>query len=103
MFICFVGLILASYVRSVWKSDEYLSRKFGSTEDILAEMRTIRCIEHTGRLKFITPFVGDQVQICKAFNFDIPEGAAPAYTSKTPSKTGRRGRPANPRTESQEI
>jgi transposase len=103
MFVCFIGLILASYVRFIWKSDDYLSRKFGSTEDIFEEMRPIRCIEHKGRLKFITPFVGDQVQICRAFGFDIPDGAAPTYISKTPSKTGRRGRPANPRTESQEI
>jgi hypothetical protein len=55
-------------------------------------MRTIRCIEHTGRLKFITPFVGDQVEICKAFGFDIPEKAAPIYTllrrSQAPKKLG---------------
>ena len=103
MFICFIGLILASYVRSVWKSNDYLRKKFGSTESLLAEMRTIRCIEHKGRLKFVTPFVGDQVEICKAFDFDIPVGCAPAYTSKAKSKTPKRGRPAKPKTEAQEI
>lgn len=103
MFICFIGLILASYVRSVWESNEYLRKKFGSTESVLAEMRTIRCIEHKGRLKFVTPFVGDQVEICKAFNFDIPVGCAPAYTSKAKSKTPKRGRPAKPKTRVQEI
>ena len=56
MFVCFVGLILSSYVRSVHKSNEYLSKKYGAVEDILAEMRSIRSIEHQGRLKFITPF-----------------------------------------------
>lgn len=103
MFICFIGLILASYVRAAWESSEYLRKKFGSTESVLAEMRTIRCIEHKGRLKFVTPFVGDQVEICKAFNFDIPTGCAPAYTSKAKSKAPKRGRPAKPKTESQEI
>ena len=61
MFIYFVGLILASYVRSVWQKDDVLRKKFSSTEAVLAEMRTIRCIEHTGKMKFITPFVGSQV------------------------------------------
>ncbi|MDD5891353.1 MAG: hypothetical protein PUC72_02320 [Bacteroidales bacterium] len=32
-----------------------------STEAVLAEMRTIRSIEHTGKMKFITLFVGSQV------------------------------------------
>ena len=103
MFICFIGLILASYVRSVWEKNEYLRKKFGSTESVLAEMRTIRCIEHKGRLKFITPFIGDQVEICKAFGFEMPPGCAPVYVSKSKSKTPKRGRPAKPKTESQEF
>ena len=103
MFICFIGLILASYVRSVWESSDYLRKKFGSTESVLTEMRTIRCIEHKGRLKFITPFVGDQVEICKAFNFDIPVGCMPTYTSKAKSNTPKRFRSAKPKIETQEI
>lgn len=103
MFICFIGLILASYVRSVWEKNEYLRKKFGSTESVLAEMRTIRCIEHKGRLKFITPFIGDQVEICKAFGFEMPPGCAPVYVSKSKSNTPKRGRPAKPKTESQEF
>ena len=101
MFICFIGLILASYVRSVWENDEYLHEKFDSTEAILAEMRTIRCIEHTGRMKFITPFVGEQVNICKAFGFDIPDGCSPVYVSKSKPSVKRRGRPAKPKVEKQ--
>ena len=103
MFICFIGLILASYVRAVWEKNEYLRNRFGSTESLLAEMRTIRCIEHSNRMKFITPFVGDQVEICKAFGFEIPTGAAPTYTSKAKAKKPGRGRPAKPKTEHQEI
>lgn len=103
MFICFIGLILASYVRSVWEGNEHLRKKFGSTESLLAEMRTIRCIEHKGRMKFITPFVGEQIEICKAFGFNMPAGCDVTYTSKAKSKTPKRGRPAKPKTESQEI
>lgn len=103
MFICSIGLILTSYVRSVWESSDYLRKKFGSTESVLAEMRKIRCIEHKGKLKFITPFVGDQVEICKAFNFDIPVGCTPIYTSKAKLNTPKRSHPAKPKTETQEI
>lgn len=103
MFICFVGLILASYVRFQWRKNETLNKKFSSTEAILAEMRTIRCIEHRGRLKFITPFVGAQVDICKAFGFTIPDGCAPVYMSKAKPMSGKRGRPAKPKTERQDF
>lgn len=98
MFICFVGLILASYVRSVHKGNEYLRNKFGAIEDILAEMHSIRYIEHQGRLKFVTPFVGAQVDICKAFGL-IPEGCAPVYVSRKKFTTPKRGRPAKSKVE----
>ncbi|MCF0163758.1 MAG: transposase, partial [Bacteroidales bacterium] len=103
MFIYFVGLILASYVRSVWQKDDVLRKKFSSTEAVLAEMRTIRCIEHTGRMKFITPFVGAQVDICRAFGFAIPDGCAPVYVSKARPAARKRGRPAKPKVETQEL
>ena len=103
MFICFVGLILASYVRSVWRKDDVLRKMFPSTEAVLAEMRTIRCIEHTGKMKFITPFVGSQVDICRAFDFDIPDGCAPVYVSKARPVTRKRGRPAKAKVEKQEL
>lgn len=99
----FVGLILASYVRSVWQRDEVLRKRFPSTEAVLAEMRTIRCIEHTGKMKFITPFVGSQVDICRAFGFDIPDGCAPVYVSKAKPMTRKRGRPAKAKVEKQEL
>ena len=55
-------------------------------------------IDHTGKMKVITPFVGSQVEICKAFGFDIPDGSAPVYISKAKSTTRKRGRPAKPKT-----
>ena len=85
----------------MWEEDDYLHNKFDSTEAILAEMRTIRCIEHTGRMKFITPFIGAQVEICKAFGFDIPDGCAPVYVSKAKPTVRKRWCQPKPKTEKQ--
>ena len=98
MFICFVALILASYIRHIRDTKPELSKSFPSMAAILEEMQTIRCIEHDGRRKFITPFVGDQLLICDAFGFEVPEGCRPTYISKKSSK-GKRGRPPKPQTE----
>jgi len=98
LFILFVSLVLSSYVRHVWKSTS-LCKLFYSSLEILDEMRPIRMIEHTNRAKAITPFVGAQVDICETFGFEMPEGCAPAYTSRhkpvpkrgrTPKKTVER-------------
>ena len=92
LFILFVSLIMTSYLRHVWKTTT-LKKQFPSSLDILDEMRSIRCIEHKGHAKKITPFVGDQLDICKAFGFEIPKGCEPGYKSR---KVGRkRGRPRN--------
>lgn len=99
MFIYFVSLILASYVRSVW---QVLRKKFTSTETVIAEMRTIRCVKHTGRRKFITPFVSSQVDTGKAFGLSIPDNYALVCVSKAMSLTRRRGYPAKSKTENQE-
>ena len=100
MFIWFVGLTMASYLRSVWLGSEVLREKFDSTEAILDEMRSIRCIEHKGHRKFVTPFVGDQMVICNAFGFEPPAGCGAEYVSRAvPEK--KRGRPAKPKVETQ--
>lgn len=98
MFICFVALILASYFRHIRDTKPELSKSFPSMSAILEEMQTIRCIEHDGRRKFITPFVGEQLLICDAFGFEVPEGCRRTYTSKKSNK-GKRGRPPKPQTE----
>lgn len=54
-------------------------------------------------MKFITPFVGSQVDICKAFGFAIPDGCAPVYVSKAKPITRKRGRPAKAKIENQEL
>lgn len=90
LFILFVSLIMTSYLRHVWKTTT-LKKQFPSSLDILDEMRSIRCVEHKGHAKKVTPFVGDQLDICKAFGFEVPKGCEPGYKSK---KVGRkRGRP----------
>lgn len=96
LLILFVGLVLSSYIRHVWKSTE-LHKKFSSTLEVLDEMRSIRCIEHTGKAKHITPFVGAQIDIANAFDFKIPDNCAPKYTSRK-KDAPRRGRPAKPKT-----
>ena len=97
LFILFVSMMLSSYVRHIWKSTE-LYELFSSSLEILDEMRPIRMIEHTNRAKVITPFVGAQVDISRAFEFKIPEGCAPVYTSRhKPAR--KRGRPPKKITE----
>ena len=81
LFILFVSLALSSYVRHIWKSTE-LYDLFATSLDVVDEMRPIRLIEHTNKSKIITPFVGAQADICKAFGFEIPEGCAPVYASR---------------------
>lgn len=96
LLILFVGLILSSYVRHIWKSTD-LHKSFTSTLEVLDEMRSIRCVEHTGKTKHITPFVGAQIDIANAFGFKIPDGCAPKYTSRK-KDAPHRGRPAKPKT-----
>lgn len=77
LFILFVGLILVSHLKYIWKTTE-LKELFSYSFGIIEEMRRIRCIEHTGRSKFITPFIGKQIKICDAFGFEIPKGCSPS-------------------------
>ena len=67
----FLALIMASYMKHIWKTTE-LRKLFDSFSAVLDEMRPIRCIEHKGHARQVTPFVGKQVDICKAFDFRHP-------------------------------
>lgn len=91
-FIMFVGLSLSSYLKHIWKSTS-LKKEFTSTSDVLDEMRSIRCIQHNGHHPRLTPFVGKQREICKAFGLEIPAGCDVAYKSRA-TVTKKRGRPA---------
>ena len=63
-----------------------------SLQSVLDEMRPIRYVEHPNTKPTITSFVGDQVKICEAFGFEIPDGCAPEYVVRKTNK-GKRGRP----------
>jgi len=88
-----VAMILGSYVRHIRQTTE-LKKMFCSFSEILDEMRPIRCIEHKGRARLITPFVGKQLEICRVLGFAVPEGCDARYKSKKVSEK-RRGRPKN--------
>ena len=90
LFILFVAQILGCYLGNIRKSK--LEDQFDSIADVLGEMRPIRYIEHPNTEGFITTFVGKQVDICEAFEFEIPEGCAPEYVVRKTTK-GKRGRP----------
>lgn len=96
--IAFVGLILSSYTKHIWKSTG-LCKKVSTTLEILDEMRSIRCIEHNHKAKFITPFVGTQLVICEAFGFEVPVGCNIGYTSKKHVVKKKRGRPRKAQSE----
>lgn len=87
--ILFVSLILGSQARHVWGTR--LKDSFSSSLEVLDEMRSIRCIEHPGHARRITPFVGAQLDIRRAFGFDPPKGCDKVYTSirKQEKKRGR--------------
>jgi hypothetical protein len=91
LFILFVALILGSHVRHVWRSTA-LHKSFRTSLDILDEMRSIRCVEHTNRARHVTPFVGMQNDICDAFGFTPPKGCERKYVSREVVKR-KRGRP----------
>jgi hypothetical protein len=98
LLILFVGLILSSVVRHVWKSTK-MRDLFKSSLEMVDEMRAIRCVEHPHKAMVITPFVGRQLEICEAFGFGIPENCAPIYTSRQTKVKRGRGRPPKKRVE----
>ncbi len=85
LFVMFAALTFNSYLRHIWRSTD-LKKQFSSSQEILDEMRSIRCMEHNYKAKKITPFIGKQLDICEAFGFDIPKGCEPASKQKRKSK-----------------
>ena len=86
----FVAQVIGCYLAHIRKTK--LKSQFSSIQDILNEMRPIRYVEHPGTKPFITPFIGKQVDICEAFEIEIPNGCAPEYVVRKTNK-GKRGRP----------
>ena len=92
MFVHFVGLTVYSHIKDVWKRLR-LKDQFETVGEVIDEMKNIRCIEHTGKAKIITPFVGKQLKICEYYGLEVPEGCAPKQ-KKVSSKTGRKNKNA---------
>ena len=91
-FIQFIGLILSSYLRHIWKTTP-LHEIFPTSLAILDEMRSIRCIEYPGQEAVkITSFTGKQLDICQHFGFELPKESTPAQESPAQGKK-KRGRP----------
>ena len=57
----------------------------------------------TWLLDRVADVTGVRDDLMKAFGFDIPDGCAPAYKSRKKSLKPRRGRPAKPKVEHQEL
>jgi len=92
LFIHFVGLSVYSHVKHVWKRLA-LKDQFETVDTVIDEMKSIRCIEHQGKAKLITPFVGKQLNICEYYGLEVPAGCAPKV-KRISSKTGRRNKKA---------
>jgi len=90
LLILFVAMIISSYIKYKWKTTT-LRKQFCSFSEVLDEMRPIRIIEHKGHAKFVTPFVGRQLDICKQFGFEIPAACDKKYVSRKiePKRPGR--------------
>ena len=95
LFVMFIALVMSSYLKYIWKSTE-LKKSFCSSLEILDEMRSIRIVEHKGKARHITPFVGRQLEICEAFGFPVPDNCAPKYKSRRVKAKGP-GRPPKPK------
>jgi transposase len=93
LFIHFVGLSVYSHLKHVWKRLA-LKDQFETVDTVIDEMKSIRCIEHKGKAKIITPFVGKQLKICEYYGLEVPPGCAPKVKGIS-SKTGRRNKKAS--------
>ncbi len=92
LFIHFIGLSVYSHIKHIWKQLA-LKDQFETVDAVIDEMKNIRCIEHSGKTKIITPFVGKQLKICEYYDLKPPAGCAPTVKGIS-SKTGRKNKKA---------
>lgn len=94
LFILFIGLIIQSEIRSVWKNK--LKDDYPSSIDVLHEMVPVRYVEYEDGSTHITGFTTPQVKICRAMDIPIPEDCLSVNQKAMidRAKAGRkRGRP----------
>ena len=53
---------------------------------LLRELESIECTEQEGKARVISEFVGKQVGIFDAFDFEIPKDCRPSTPSRKPRK-----------------
>lgn len=71
-FIYFVGLIVYSWVKFVWRTTSSLKKDYRSTELLIDAMAPIRYAEYPNGVIHMTSFNGKQINICIAFNITPP-------------------------------
>ena len=77
-FIQFVCRIMSCYIRYSWRISPELRKMFRSSLAMIDEMRKIRCIEYPEQKQMrMTPFIGRQLELCKALNIPVPVGCSP--------------------------
>ena len=77
-FIQFVCRIMSCYIRYSWRIHPKLRKIFRSSLAMVDEMRKIRCIEYPEQNQMrMTPFIGKQLELCKAMNLPVPVGCSP--------------------------
>ena len=94
-FILFVGLILSSTVRNIWRRSVELRKECKTSLSILDEMEDIRWIQYEDGREQMTEFCGCQLSICKTFGIKIPPECLPIMERKAEEKNSnpkRRGR-----------
>lgn len=97
LFIFFVANILVSSAKHVWK--ESLSEVYDSYYEVLDAMEPIRLVEFPDASQ-MTCFNTEQLQICKAFDIEVPTECLPSTAKEVlrkqlyPKKRGRKPKTA---------
>ena len=71
LFIMFVGLIVMSYIKWKWGTNNKLKEKYTSIESVFKTMQPIRYVNGNGTYH-MTQFTSEQVEICKTFGIEPP-------------------------------
>ncbi len=82
MFIQFLAHILNSHIHHIYRNSPTLEKMFPTRRHMYDELMSIRRIEHPKKAKIITPFVGKQIDIFDAFDFEIPKCCRPISRKK---------------------
>ena len=94
LFILFVGLIMFSLLRGVWK--QKLKGTYSSSTSVLQEMMPIKIDTYLDGSSHVTGFTSRQLEIARAFQLNVPPESLSLNQAKTLAKKtagSKRGRP----------